>query len=390
MSAIEPTPSAARLLNAIDGLNGALSVDDRQLLAGIVRDWDAPFYSFVPESKWERGKRYRPKEEQPINPDQIPTVGEETLYDLPFGATPPQLVPPFLTPEGATIIYGPGGVGKGFLGTYFARELVRTNRRVTIIDFENHPREWARRAHGMGFTDAELTMVNYRAPFGHAWTAPTGSLFEIADQLTTDLDNTEARSDYLIIDSYTTGTTTGDNMGGMAAAQEFFNGLARLKRSALVIAHVAGGQEKWPTRPFGSVFVHNLARETWAVERTNGEEPADEAAEDAEFGPMTLELRNRKANGNLKSPPQFFTFNFEEGVISIDRGSPFNRTLSDMAYGILCRTKKPLTVKELSVALKADEDKTVTDKVLRITLERRRDRFTRTEDTPYKWLSKSV
>jgi KaiC/GvpD/RAD55 family RecA-like ATPase len=320
----------------------------------------------------------------------LPTVGDETLRDLPFGPTPPQLVPPFLTPEGATIIYGPGGVGKGFLATYFARELVRINRRVTIIDFENHPREWSRRARGMGFTDDELVMVNYRAPFGHAWTVSTGSLAEIVDHLTTDLDNIERRADYLIIDSYTTATTTGDSMGGMAAAQEFFGGLARLKRSALVIAHVAGGQEKWPTRPFGSVFVHNLARETWAVERTNGEEPIEDVSEDVEPGPMTLELRNRKSNGTLKSPPQYFTFNFTDGLIEIDRNSPFGKTLSDMAYGILIRASKPMTIKDLLVALKADEDKSVTDKVLRITLERHRDRFQRTEDTPYKWLSKSV
>jgi len=38
------------------------------------------------------------------------------------------------------------------------------------------------------------------------------------------------------------------------------------------VAHVKGDSGKFPDRPFGSVFVHNLARETWAVERL-GDEP---------------------------------------------------------------------------------------------------------------------
>ncbi len=33
-------------------------------------------------------------------------------------------------------------------------------------------------------------------------------------------------------------------------------------------------QGKFPDKPFGSVFVHNLARETWAVERYEDENEA--------------------------------------------------------------------------------------------------------------------
>ena len=36
-----------------------------------------------------------------------------TLFDLPAGDRPEQLAPPFLTPEGPTVIYGKGGELKG-------------------------------------------------------------------------------------------------------------------------------------------------------------------------------------------------------------------------------------------------------------------------------------
>ena len=310
------------------------------------------------------------------------TAGRTTLAGLPWGAAPPQLVPPFLTPEGVTVLYGPGGVGKGYLALYLVREVVRTNRRVTILDFENHPREWGRRAHALGFEDVDLAMVDYLAPFSPQWTKPRGSLAEISDTVREELDDPKGRSDYVVVDSFTTGASSENELGGARAAQEFFIGVARLGRPALVIAHVAGGGEKWPAKPFGSVFVHNLARETWAVERTGT--PTD--AEDTEDGaPMFLELRQRKSNAGTRAKPQFVTFTFEGGKTRVDRGAPLGKTLADLAFGILARATKPMTVAELRSALKADEDRVVSGEALRKTLERARDRFTRSEDIPYKW-----
>jgi hypothetical protein len=303
------------------------------------------------------------------------------LRDLPTGPPPPQLVPPFLSPEGVTIIYGPGGVGKGFVALYLTLQLVRRNMLVTLIDFETHPGEWGRRAVAMGFTEPDLLMVNYRAPFDTAdWTAARGSLAQIADELRGDLDNPERHADYLVIDSYTTATSTGDSMGGMAAAQEFFAGISRLGRPALVIAHVAAGQEKFPPKPFGSVFVHNLARETWAAEQVGAD--LDLVA----IGPMTLELRNRKANGQARQGPQFFTFTFDDdGAISVGRHEPAGRTVTDMIEGVLGRSLKRLPIPTIGALLKADEGKTVSAENIRNILKRNPRRFQMHDTSPITW-----
>ncbi|MDQ6878320.1 MAG: hypothetical protein M3082_11660, partial [Candidatus Dormibacteraeota bacterium] len=239
-----------------------------------------------------------------------------------------------------------------------------------------------RRAHALGFKREDRMMVNYRAPFGAEWTAKRGSLSQVAAVLRADLDDAERYADYIIIDSYTTATSTGDAMGGMAGAQEFFSGVAMLARPVLVIAHVAGGQERFPAKPFGSVFVHNLARETWAVERV-GE--SDETS-----GSMTLELRNMKANNQPKVAPEFLTFNFaEDGSVSVDREEPAGMTLADQAEAVLSRSINAMTVKDIARMLKADEGRSVTDENLRRVLMRDSVRFSRTAEMPYKWLVRS-
>jgi hypothetical protein len=310
------------------------------------------------------------------------TVGTRTLDDLPSGSPPDQLAEPYLSAEGVTVIYGLGGTGKGYISLYLTAQLVRSGKRVTVIDFEGHPGEWGRRAHAMGFTKAERQMVNYRAPFGDDWTAARGSLKDVAAILRQDLDSPGREADYLVIDSYTTASSTGDSMGGAASAQEFFNAVATLGRPALVIAHVAGGGDKFPDKPFGSVFVHNLARETWAVAQLG-----DSDAEPDDSGTMAIELRNKKANGRAKYPPQFLTFTFDlMGQVRIDNRRPGgSTTLADLIADVLARSPKPLTVKELSAAIKADTGVAANEQRLREALRRHSGRFDQTADVPRRY-----
>jgi hypothetical protein len=284
-----------------------------------------------------------------------------------------------------TVIYGLGGTGKGYISLYLTLQLARSGKRVTVIDFEGHPGEWGRRAHAMGFTKAERKMVNYRSPFGDDWTAKRGSLKDVAAILRQDLD--DHGGDYLVIDSYTTASSTGDSMGGAAAAQEFFNAVARLGRPALVIAHVAGGGDKFPEKPFGSVFVHNLARETWAVAQLG-----DSDAEPDDSGTMAIELRNKKANGRPKVGPQFLTFTFDlMGQVRVDSKRPGGAIeTADLIADVLARSLKPLTTKEIAAAIKADTDVTVPAKRLREALARHTGRFERTGDVPYRFAIRTV
>lgn len=315
------------------------------------------------------------------------TTGRQTLAQLPYGAPPDQLVGPFLTPEGVTILYGPGGTGKGVFSTYLAWQLVRAGNRVMVLDYEHHEAEWGRRARGMGYSGAELAMVEYRAPFGPEWTAKKGSLHEVADLIRDDCDSLGVT--YIVLDSYTTATSTGDAMGGQAGAQEFFNAIARIGRPALVIAHVAGAAGRFPERPFGSVFVHNLARETWAIEKTGveDEEPWDPAI--AHLMPLviSLELRNKKMNNGARPKPQFISFSFmPDGTIEVDRQQPKGTNVASLITDVLIRSPKGLTASDIAKVIKSDTGEVISDDTMRKTLLRNAARlFKRSDEVPHKW-----
>jgi hypothetical protein len=295
------------------------------------------------------------------------------------------LAEPYLSAEGVTILYGLGGAGKGYISLYLIQRLVRSGMRVSVIDFEGHPGEWGRRAHAIGFTAKERRMVEYRAPFGEDWNAKRGALHEVAAILRENMDDPFRFTDYVVIDSYTTGSSAADSMGGAAAAQEFFSGLAMLGRPALVIAHVAGGGEKFPDKPFGSVFVHNLARETWAVAQLDDDD-------EREPGVMRIELRNKKANSRPKYPPQFLNFTFDLlGQVRVDDGKPSGgASVADLIADVLVRAIRPMTTKELMAAIKADTGQAIPDNRLREALARHPGRFERTGDIPYRFTLRGV
>src|SRR4029079_6887541 len=131
---------------------------------------------------------------------------------------------------------------------------------------------------------------------------------------------------YLVVDSYTVATSNGDTIGGETAAREYFTALSTIGRPSLTIAHVRGNSGRFPDRPFGSVFVHNLARETWAVETL----PTAEGEREP-YAPalVAIELRNMKANGRSKAAAQFATFSFfADGTIEVETAAPRSRAIA--------------------------------------------------------------
>jgi hypothetical protein len=318
------------------------------------------------------------------------TVGTRTARDLLHGIAPDPLAAPFLTPEGPTVIYGKGGVGKGLVTCYLIKRLVEAGHVVLLVDFEGREREWGFRLRGLGLADALLDRIHYRAPFGPDWTAPTGSLADVAQLLREDGDRLGAT--YLVIDSYSVATSTGDTLGGMPAAQEYFNGLTRIGLPSATIAHVAGGQGRFPDRPFGSVFVHNLARETWAVETTDEDE--EESNPDlARIGPhvVSLEIRNKKQNDRPLSTAQFMTFSFfGDGTIEVNRDRPTDQTRTEMCAAILAETPD-MTTKEIAAAIKEDTGTVVNPDDLRREMDRDKARFAadRTK-RPHRWSLKET
>jgi hypothetical protein len=206
---------------------------------------------------------------EPSRPETV-SIGDRTAADLRHGLPPAQLVDAFLTAEGPTVVYARGGTGKGMFACWLITRLVGDGHVVMVLDYEGHEREWGSRLRGLGLDADGLTRVPYRAPFGPDWTAPTGALSVVADAVRQDAERLGVS--YVVVDSYTTATSNGDTMGGEQAAREYFSALSRIGLPSLTIAHVRGDSGRFPERPFGSVHVHNLARETWAAEQL-GEAP---------------------------------------------------------------------------------------------------------------------
>lgn len=308
-------------------------------------------------------------------------IGRRTAVDLPYGPPPPQLAGEFLTPEGPTVLYGPGGVGKGITACYLALLLVRSGHVVMILDYEGHEREWGSRLRGLGASEEELAKIHYRAPFGADWSAPTGALEAVADAVREDAARLGVT--YLMIDSYSVATSSGDALGGQEAAKEYASALTRIGLPSLTIAHVTGNATKWPDRPFGSVFVHNLARETWAVE---GIGKQDDDRDVALPGPhiVELEFRNRKSNGRASAAPQFLTFEFyADDTITVVDGRLAAPTIADRVTDVLT---EPLTLKQIAAAIKEDTGEAHSEQTLLKTLKRRSDLFTVSKaQRPAKW-----
>ena len=312
------------------------------------------------------------------------TIGERTAADLRHGDAPPQLAGPFLTAEGPTVLYARGGTGKGLLACWMARQLVRAGYVVMVADFEGHEMEWGSRLRGLGLADDELGRIHYRAPFGTDWTAPTGALSAVAGAIRDDAARLGVT--YLMVDSYSVATSNGDTMGGEAAAREYFSGLARIGLPSLTIAHVRGDSGKFPERPFGSVFVHNLARETWAVERIGDDDAETIDPDEVRFGPyvVALELRNKKANARPKSPAQFVTFSFfADGSIEVTTDLPAGRSVADLAADALA--DGPLTLPKIAAAIKEDTGESVTADTLGRTFRRHPLRFVASGTRPKTW-----
>ena len=311
-----------------------------------------------------------------------PTIGTMTGCDLPSGAPPPMLLDGWLHPEATTILYGKGGVGKGVTAAWHVLRLVREGHVVMILDYESHPREWGSRLRGLGATDDELRSIHYRAPYGAEWTDAKGPLVKVAHPGREDVARLSVT--YLVVDSYSTATTTGDAMGCQEAAIELANAFARLGTPALLLAHVAGGGPRHPAKPFGSVHVHNLVtRRTWSVEADGEDEP------DGPYAPhvLRLEYRNQKHNDGPRIPDRHLTVSFyPDDHIEIAEDAERKRSLADMAADVLGRLSHSATVKEVRAAIREDYSEDHAEDSISRALRRDRKRFT--EDgsgVPRRW-----
>jgi hypothetical protein len=196
-------------------------------------------------------------------PDVYVRLGARLLAEI-STAPPPPLLIERLDPEGHTILYGTGGVGKGVLATFWIVRLVGDGAKVLILDYENHPNEWARRVMGLGGRDV-LARVTHVAPLTAPWQGDRGPLWEQTTEIR-ELAHAMGTT-YLVIDSIVTACAGLDPTKPEAAAL-YAGGLEYIGLPALSLGHVNRADDM--RYPFGSIFWHNLARTTWSLKR-NGE-----------------------------------------------------------------------------------------------------------------------
>ena len=236
-------------------------------------------------------ERYRSPDPDPG--DVYARLGAVSLFTFSTDP-PPDMLIARLDAEGHTILYGTGGVGKGTLSAWWIIQLAREARRVLIVDYENHPEEWARRIHGLGGSDLLAAgLIVYVAPLTPAWQGKRGPLWVQADDLR-ELILTD-QTEYVVIDSLTT-ACLGHKVTDPDVPALYASGLEYLGAVALSLAHVT--KEGDLTYPFGSVHWHNLARTTWSLEK-DGE---------------ALVQTHRKHNNHRKSPTLDVTVTWLDGV----------------------------------------------------------------------------
>lgn len=286
-------------------------------------------------------------------PSQATTIDNLGLRSLGTISTAPPdpLLIERLDPEGHTILFGDGGIGKGTLASSWILQLARADRRVLILDYENHPEEWARRTFGLGATEEIRADIGHIAPLTPHWHGPSGAIWDHQEHLRAIIE--EHGYDCVVVDSIVPacGAT---NPSDPEAASQYAAAIEYLGVPTLSLAHV--NRAKDYSKPFGSAFWHNLARMTWSMEKE---------------GDLVL-MKSRKANNYRRAAAQTIeVFWNEQGLpIQVDERA-YQQTLASRIHETL--TDGPMIVSQIAAVLNdavADEEKKISTNNIRSALNR--------------------
>ena len=211
-----------------------------------------------------------------------------------YRSRPPTPLLGWLAPEGTTVLYGEGGDGKGWIAARVASTL---SMKVAILDFENHPNEWAYRLDTFGVSLDDVAYFN-----------PPTTMERWADERTARLLKAEGIG-FIIVDSAMYASNVDDPYSPQSA-MGYKRARTRLGNPpALLLAHTSKAQDGI----FGSVFWRNEARVVWRLHK--------------DFQTKIRSLECRKANNYRDLEGKKFTVEFDEpnGILNLhEQGMPWS------------------------------------------------------------------
>jgi AAA domain len=217
-----------------------------------------------------------------------------------------------------TVLFGDGASGKSFTALALsvsgllrrqlsARWRVAPLRRVLYLDWEASRAEQQARLWRLtqGFksepVDGALLHRTMRRPL-------------IDDIVAIRAEVARQQVDFVVVDSLA--PACGPEPETAGSVVPCLLALRSLATTVLIIAHVSksAADAKAPARPFGSVFVQNLAR---SVIEARGSESEGDSRD------LVVTFFHRKVNSGARRPPSALRFEFApSGVITISPGSP--------------------------------------------------------------------
>lgn len=263
------------------------------------------------------------------------------LSEVALEPEPPFLITPFW-PEAPTILFGPGGVGKGLIAAWWVSLLTANGQRVAVLDFEGNVEEWQGRIARLG---GDLSKVLYKNGDSTIW--------RLAPDIATQFEELAGQGTPIaaaVVDSATTACGSGNDsdVSGPETVTRYKQALGLLGVPTLTLAHVtkAQAQSGEPARfPFGSVFWHNLARMTWAIVPAGSETD------------HTMRLVNQKASRWQRSPDVFLRAEWgDERITIMPLDAPPGGLVLWQQMVACLEAEGPLTPKELAARLEVEDN----------------------------------
>lgn len=221
-------------------------------------------------------------------------IGMLDLSQFRMGPPPPFLG--WVAPEGTTILYGDGGDGKGWIAASAIRDLIARNQiKTAILDFENHPTEWAYRLDKLGLPLNDVVYIQ-----------PGGTMVHWADAKAAAMLH-DAGVQFLVVDSATYASNPDDPYSPQTAMNYKQARLRLGNLPTLLLAHTSKSSNN---SIYGSVFWRNEARLTWNLKR------------DYATGQRSLTCMKANAYPDLEGKIKTVEFNEGLGVLNLhDQGA---------------------------------------------------------------------